>query len=280
MLEARIRSYDELMLLRAGLNHDRAVADIRQAVNTLRQATQTIGGAEKIAYEYVRAVSEVKRILRGTFVDVPTARLRTPRFWAINALESVRLIEMVNDERDVQTAWLEGIATQVANLGQRFAGDSAVAVLDTHILLHYRLFIEVDWLAVVGASSVRLVVPLRVVDELDEKKAARRNDIRDRARTVLRHLEERFGTEIRPAVSIEVVALAELDPDVYREPRLPVDVEIIELCDGLVAYAGPNRTYLVTGDLGMRLRARIRSVPVREMPDKWSLLDAPEHGSA
>src|SRR5205814_6231219 len=45
----------------------------------------------------------------------------------------------------------------------------AIAVLDTHVLLHYRLFDEVDWPTLVGAKPVRLVVPLRVVEELDER---------------------------------------------------------------------------------------------------------------
>jgi hypothetical protein len=37
----------------------------------------------------------------------------------------------------------------------------------------------------VGSPLVRLVIPLRVVEELDEKKYARRVDIADRARRLL-----------------------------------------------------------------------------------------------
>ena len=115
----------------------------------------------------------------------------------------------------------------------RFAGTDHLAVMDTNAFLHYRLFNQVDWSEVVGSSAVRLVVPLRVIDELDLKKAARRSELRGRARTILRHLEGHLESgEVRPGVRLDVVGLAELDPDTYRQPELAADVEILDVCEG------------------------------------------------
>ena len=60
---------------------------------------------------------------------------------------------MVNDERDAQVARLERVAEQIARLRDRVSGDGSVGVVDTHVLLHYRLFDEIDWQSVLGLLS-------------------------------------------------------------------------------------------------------------------------------
>jgi hypothetical protein len=259
--------------LRPELTPEQALANLSQATNTLRTATQVMGGDVRVAEAYVGAVSDVERTLRATFIDVRLNLLRTQRFWAIHALAGARLIEMVNDERDAQTQRLDAYVSRIRDLAARFSGDVPLAVVDTHVLLHYRLFDEVDWPAIVGAENVRLVVPLRVIDELDAKKAGRRQELGDRARTVIRHLEETLARngDVREGVRLEVVALAELDPDTYGAPPLLADIEIIEVSEGLSSYAGGGMAHLITGDLGMRIRARDRSLLVVGMPDEYSL---------
>jgi hypothetical protein len=233
-----------------------------------------VGTDVRVAEAYVGAVSDVERTLRATFMDVRLNLLRTQRFWAIHALAGVRLIEMVNDERDAQTERLDSYASRIRELAARFSGDVPLAVVDTHVLLHYRLFNEVDWPAIFGAKNVRLVLPLRVIDELDAKKAGRRQELGDRARTVIRHLEKTLAQngEVREGVRIEVVALAELDPDTYGAPPLLADIEIIEVCEGLSSYAGGGKAHLITGDLGMRIRARDRAISVIAMPEGYSFV--------
>jgi hypothetical protein len=271
------------MRLKPGVAPDQALAALHESTQALHQATQIVGVDSKIANAYVQAVSQVERLLRGSFVDVSLEQLRPQRFWAINSLESVRLIEMVNDERNAQVTRLEHVAEQIQRMKGRVAGDTSIAVLDTHVLLHYRLFDEISWASVVGAEAVLLVVPLRVIDELDSKKAARRPDIRDRARTVIRHIEsclDRNGA-VRAGVRMDVLGLSEIDPDAYRRPQLPADVEILDICEAVAAYAGSERTQVVSGDLGMRIRARERGLRVLAMPEDLELKpsDGPEDGS-
>jgi hypothetical protein len=48
------------------------------------------------------------------------------------------------------------------------------------------------------------------------------------------------------------------DPALYRRLSVPPDVEILDTCEALAAYAGANPVDLVTGDLGVRVRAQAR----------------------
>jgi PIN domain len=272
------------MRLKPGATPAQALAALHESTQALHRATQVIGQDPALANAYVQAVSQVERLLRGSFVDVSLDQLRTQRFWAINSLESVRLIEMVNDERDAQVTRLERVAAQIQRMQDRVAGENSIAVLDTHVLLHYCLFDEINWPSVVGGKEVLLIVPLRVIDELDEKKAARRPDIRERARTVIRHIEaclDRNGA-VRAGVRLDIFGVGEVDRDAYRRPQLPADVEILDICEAVAAYAGSERTQLVSGDLGMRIRARERALRVLAMPEDLELTaaaDGPQESS-
>ena len=51
--------------------------------------------------------------------------------------------------------------------------------------MHYTRFDRLDWRARLRMDTVRLVIPLAVVDELDGKKYARRDEFQQRARELL-----------------------------------------------------------------------------------------------
>ena len=56
---------------------------------------------------------------------------------------------------------------------------------DTNALLHYTRFDQLPWRARVGQPAVRLIIPLAIIDELDNKKYARREEFQQRAREML-----------------------------------------------------------------------------------------------
>lgn len=143
-----------------------------------------------------------------------------------------------------------------------------IAVLDTHVLLHYQPPEQIPWPKVVGHPHVRLVVPLRVVEELDEKKYARRDDIADRARRLLPRLEAVLGPagapgELRESVTIEVP----VDSGPRRRPA-NADEEILDTCRELRQLTG-REVSLVTGDTSMRLRGEARGLRVVKMPAEY-----------
>jgi rRNA maturation endonuclease Nob1/predicted DNA-binding protein YlxM (UPF0122 family) len=174
----------------------------------------------------------------------------------------------------VATVWpsraLSEVSRERAQALRFAAAERSIAVLDTNVLLHHRPLSDVDWPSIVGAKSVLLVVPLRVVHELDARKYVGTKG-GDRARTRIRLLSEFVAAgadQVRAGVDVEVVASVDLDPGTARRPPIPADTEILETCEALRAYAGSNPVYLVTADLAMQIVAKTRGIDVRRMPDE------------
>lgn len=136
--------------------------------------------------------------LRNIFIDPTTwEHLYGERYWRIRDLadDSPRWMELINHEAEIQATWLDELADRLKSLSDRLAAaPGQLTVLDTHVLLHFQPPDQVDWPTVVGSPAVRLVLPLRVIEELDEKKYTARAKLADRARRLLSQLR----TELAP----------------------------------------------------------------------------------
>jgi rRNA-processing protein FCF1 len=232
----------------------------------LRALTTTIYNHNS-AMEHAAWALAAEASLRECFVDVPTERLFTERFWRLTTGPVQREQEMLRAEQAVQLEWLERVGDAVAAMAQRFGTPrSTLAVPDTHVLLHANPLGDIDWPNMLDVQSVTLVVPLRVVDELDEKKYARRDDLRRNARARLRLLEGYLeGGKVRPGVSIDIISWRDLDVAGGFRPALPVDVDVLDTCEALRVYAADNAVTLVTTDSAMKIRARERELPVTRL---------------
>jgi predicted ribonuclease YlaK len=141
-------------------------------------------------------------------------------------------------------------------------------VLDTNVLLHFQPPDQVDWPAVVGTPEGRLVLPLRVVEELDEKKYTARDNLADRARRLLSQLQTQLATSaggptpLRENVTIEVPV-----DDGPRRRTLDADQEILDTCREL--QSGGQGVTLVTDDTGMNLRGTAQGTRVVAMPETY-----------
>lgn len=254
---------------------------LAEAVRRLREVEAEGGNvpssstaAAAVRANFVNWVHAAEQVLQSLFTSVPLDRLHTERFWRIHGAAGEALdttYQLIRDELDVQLSWLKQIIAMLEEEAARAVSAGAtIGVLDTNALLHYRLFTELPWCDVLGSTSVRLVVPLRVVDELDAKKASRRKDLADRAATVLAHLERSVGARmgapvaVQEGTEIEVYRPAAFVPD-QRGPIDP-DTEILDVCETLTFFAAAP-AHIVTGDYGMRLRAKARNVPVARIPD-------------
>jgi predicted ribonuclease YlaK len=109
---------------------------------------------------------------------------------------------------------------------------------------------------------VRLIVPLAVINELDNKKYARREEFQQRARELLA-LIDRYETAapdaytpLRQGVTFEVLPD---EPGHFRAAS--TDQEILERCEFLARVTGSPVT-LVTGDSGVRINARAQGIEV------------------
>lgn len=201
------------------------------------------------------------------------ALLHTRGHWAIREAhpQTPWPTQLIESETRLQKATLERVAEDLKRRIERTTGAAGhIAVLDTHLLLHFLPPEQVDWKEVVSVQPVRLFLPITVVDELDELKYTGKDRVRGKARAALTNLERGVGPggspgRVREGVTIEVELAFSDDP---RDPD--ADRSIISVCVELEQLAGkPNSVSLVTGDAGMRLRATQRDVRVVAMPEKY-----------
>lgn len=143
-----------------------------------------------------------------------------------------------------------------------------ICVPDTNALLHYTRFDQLPWPERTGQPVVRVVVPLAVIDELDSKKYARREEFQQRARELLT-LIDRYETaapdaytQLRMGVTFEVLSD---EPGHFREAS--TDQEILGRCEFLAQVTGSPVT-LVTGDSGVRINARARGIDVIKLGEQ------------
>ena len=142
-------------------------------------------------------------------------------------------------------------------------------VTDTNVLLQCQRLDQVKWAPVVGEGA-RLMVPLRVIEEIEDKKYSDSKRLRRRARELLPWIDKHFTDGSAGPVRLAEGATIELV--LAERPRYrpnSADDEILELAQDVLQFAG--RVTVMTGDTGMRGRARGEGLQVLALPNGWRL---------
>jgi hypothetical protein len=193
----------------------------------------------------------------------------TSAYYEIRALTSAspRAVAFIDAEAARQRRELEGLRDDLQRrLDRALAAPGAITILDTNVLLHHQLPDSVAWRDVVGKESVRLVIPLRVIEELDEKKYSASDKLRARARERLPKLYAMVGAGGLPKPlkddhgTIEVF----IEPGPRTRPA-DADTEILDTAHDLRRLSRQVVT-IVTGDTAMRLRAEAEGLATAVMP--------------
>jgi rRNA-processing protein FCF1 len=271
------------MRLRHGVTVEQAVQALEDIM--LESATprnSTMPDLRVRQNSYLNWVYGAQTRLRAIFADPEVEdSLLARAYWHVSmasvppAPELGRLV----DEELIYQAGHPGIqgdpGGRLGEVANRFRALSRLAdrpgsiyVPDTNALLHYTRFDHLPWRKRTGQSAVRLVVPLAVIDELDNKKYARREEFQQRARELLT-LIDRYETaapdaysQIGEGVTFEVLAD---EPGHLRAAS--TDQEILERCE-LLTQATAAPVTLVTGDSGVRINARARDIQVMKLSDE------------
>jgi hypothetical protein len=202
--------------------------------------------------------------------------LHTARYWEIRNLhfQSARPVPLIDSEERWQRDALERLRGGLsARITRARGAPGHIAVLDSNVLLHHLLPDQVDWQAATERPQVRLILPLRVVEELDSKKYGPSDRLRERARRLLPKLEQLVGAGGAPAEISEGTTL-EVMIEVGRRFRpIDADEEILDACTELRQFSGQAEDItLVTGDTAMRMRAEalggIRAVALADSYDR------------
>jgi PIN domain len=267
MLASRLR-------LRDGLTAERPIAVIEDLISEARGLNTWMqrNNVELFRDKYLDWAEAVESQL-VTFTTDPAAvaTLHTDRYWHIRTLTSgsAQAFSVIRAERDAQISTLRAWATELRERQARFGGAGALAVVvDTNVLLEFLPPDQIPWPDLLRIDTVRLIVPLRVVEELDMKKYSNSKRLAERARALLPQLEGWVrptgeSGQLRAGATIEVL----IEPGDRRRPD-DADQEILSACLDLGQYGG-SKPRLVTGDTAMRLRAGALGIDVTGLPDQY-----------
>ncbi|MEU4562364.1 PIN domain-containing protein [Actinoplanes sp. NPDC023936] len=211
--------------------------------------------------------------------DIPPAQLLAPGVW--NTPNSTLPAEVRRAHNEAFRREIGNRQRALASAREQLKALSALAarpglplVLDTNILNHWRRPAEIDWPKVLRqwdepADVARIVVPLRVVDELDSQKYGD-GPLAKRASRAVRGLYDVFkGREAGKPVPIVAGHRATLEIWLAADQRdADPDMAILR-CAADLNHLHDGGARVVTGDLGMRLRAQNMDLKVRELPDEY-----------
>jgi hypothetical protein len=151
--------------------------------------------------------------------------------------------------------------------------------VDTNILLHFKIFSELDWPAIVSQGTAKILFAPIVVRELDEHKiGGSSRKVRERARVVIGKLKEiqAIGSFRINEREIEVSFLSnepqvdwhlmQLDPTI-NDDRLLASMLLFSQSEKIPL----DQLTLVTNDFGLYLKATARRIATIELPDSFAL---------
>ena len=252
---------------------------VEQALQALRplvmEANNVLaGGVQPYALQenYVRWIDAVERQLVSVAADPTLVQaFHTSRYWQIRDIhgKTPMAMDLVSSELRLQLAGLERSVGDLGDRAQRLgAAPGTVAVLDSNALLQYLLPPQIPWPQLLAADQVRLVVPLRVVEELDAKKYGSSPRLAKAARSLLPWIERTLGGGGRPGpvcddVTIEVPVEVE-----FRLRVADADGEILAFCDEFQQLTGKPVT-VITADTSMLIRAQAQELAVCQLPENY-----------
>ena len=258
--------------LKPGIAAVDAIRVLRDQIQAANQVTSGAVADYAMREAYIRWVETAEVQLAWLTHDRSLVEMfYTERFWQIHDLhhQLPRPFPLVMAERDRQVEVLTQVAEDLERRVQRLtAGGGEIAVLDTNVLLHYLPPDQIPWPQALGPGRWRLMLPVRVIEELDAKKYSGSRALSLRARDLLPRLERLVGEAGEPRkLAADVTLEVAVDSGPRYRPQ-DADEEILAFCAELPQLTGANAV-LVTSDTSMRLRARAQQTSVRGLDNAY-----------
>ncbi|WP_426568117.1 PIN domain-containing protein [Streptomyces canus] len=193
--------------------------------------------------------------------------------------EGAKVGKLVKIETEIQVGRLKEIISMCDDLRHIRDREGLLAVPDTNVLLHYQKIDLIDWHAVLKHSGpIRLVIPILVLDELDDKRYTGSVNVRKAARTAIQPLDDRQA-------DLEATGVAPLRDNTSVEYLLSggdskrgnPDSDILGQAE-LLQYAAGRPVTVVTGDRNMRQRAVVRGLRVVTVPSRYARAEDEQRG--
>ena len=269
---------------------------LAHANDVLRRAETTWGnarGAQDLYRAYTDAVHDTYPPLKQAFAAPNVgAGLHSTAYWNLLPMGGARTeLGFVSDlavaenvmralraenqalatEIENQVKALEHARAELEELKKLATRPGQPVVYDTNMLNHWRQPGDVLWREVLKAQGedvplTRLVVPLRVIDELDRQKYGQ-GDLARKAATAIRYLE-RVLKGSQPGQLVRLRQCATLEVWVDADDRGgDADLSILRCAADLTNLHPDTGARVLTDDIGMRLRAQQMGLKVMRLPE-------------
>jgi hypothetical protein len=275
------------------------------ADSVLRQAESKWGDARnsRAMYRaYLDAVAETHHALKKVFVEPDIgSEMRSAAYWALLSIGTTertvytadpdiaanmsRVTQMQNiacaSEIEHQVSALQHARSELESLKKLAARPGLPVVYDTNMLNHWKQPGDIRWREVFKANGedvplARLVVPLRVIDELDGQKYGG-GDLGKRSTAAIRYLERTLkGSRRGEPVTVRPEATLEVWTDAADRSE-DADLSILRCAADVANLHSHGDVRVLTGDLGMRLRAQQMDLEVLQLPEEYR---KPHQGSS
>ncbi|MFG3254417.1 PIN domain-containing protein [Streptomyces sp. NPDC048172] len=237
---------------------------------------QTAKSPRELKEAYLNWALSAERVIGELTQDDSADRILSDRHWRIRAEadDSTHCVELIISEIHSQCRWLNRIQQSMTAQIARFqAREGTAFILDSNIFLQFQLFTDIDWREALGAEKVRIIVPLKVLTELDDKKTSPKNSLRKRAQRVIVELGNLLeNSASSPAVLSEDVTIEVLDRTGTATSPVNADDAILDEAR-YVSQMLENPITVVSDDTGVRLRASQRGLRTLRLEDKYRPVD-------
>lgn len=276
-----------LVRLLPGTDRHNVLATLRQLSNDVHNLGSLGGTHQELYNKYSSWVRDSVRMLRYMLSSADIERLLlTRRYWALQAMGGAEVLigmrYLIDTELEERQAALTEAADRLAEELGRWGGPGHLVVADTSVYMdHEQKFedLEVDRILGLPGELVHLIVPIAVIDELDNLK---RGKDRWRPGHTLAVLDRILEKPAEVATLREAARdVGELTVEIVFDPpehsRLPImDEEIIDRALALQEVAGREVT-LVTYDTSQSTRARARGLTTIKLKrDEWEQEKGPK----
>lgn len=277
------------MRLNPGITLDHADEVLRRAETTWGNAR----GAQDLYRAYTDAVHDTLPTLKQAFAAPDlAASLHSTAYWnllpvggahvehgfisapfvAANLTRAQRAEnQAITTEIENQVKALEQARAELEGLKKLVARPGLPVVYDTNMLNHWQQPGDILWRDIFKDEGekvplTRLVIPLRVIDELDKQKYGQ-GDLARKAATAIRYLE-RVLKDSQPGEPVRLRDCATLEAWVDTDDRGgDADLSILHCAADLDNLHPSTGARVVTDDTGMRLRAQQLGLKVVRLPE-------------
>jgi hypothetical protein len=239
-------------------------------------------------------------LLKRVFVEPDLAAgLRSVAYWNLLQLRDTRRAPGFTQDLSTAQNWASSmralnqaigmeIEDQMAALTRARADLDTLKVLasrpglpiiyDTNMLIAWQSPSDIAWRDTLRAqgetlTQARIVVPLRVMDELDKQKVGS-GKLAERATTAIRYLERTLTGG--PGELVPLRDGATLETWIATEDRAgDADLAILRCAADLAALHPITGVRVLTNDFGMQLRARQMGLTALQLPDDRFRKDNP-----